>query len=791
MKKLIIYIPLLALIMSCTKEFPQDIPADDSSMLNFSCIKRTMTKAGTHGSKPGTANENMLETIDYWIFPEGGTDQGAVFHAKFSPNTNSGTASTRQAFNVESINDIFPPGARTCEIFAVANYDASALGNSPTLQQLLDAKVNTDFRNPADPESFVMVSVDDETGEIGTATVKLISRDNTTAATGEVKLKRLASKVSIQIHIEKDAVIFNQIHINGNPHNRVEIWKPQMDNIQVYFNNSAVNANLGGVPFLNQQEQGADLVNYAPGQRALTTEFEERSYYSYGYQRDENGYILLDGSGNPTQITGSESRTGRFYNVEPFYSYPQEWQYGFTYEPNIKLVIPWERQAGADSEGMSYGYLSKAYYYKVMCHGTQISSSEATLKGNNWYKIFVNVGILGSEIDEGETNINGWVSILDWQNISDGETSEDGEFIDKETEISGARYLSVPENEYVLHNQNSLSIPFTTSHDCEIIDFKATYNDYYNNGADNPALDQPANIPASSVKIESGRLVFDHPLANFGEGSTDYDVSEFTIEFKIRHISDHSYVETIKIMQKPAIMISHEKSDANAYVNNGSGGNYGGNPANNFNNSNNKNPNMYIITTTVLPASSGYMIGDPRDDAYTNESSWSSTADAIAGNDRKLLNYRRVDPTRASDNIIAPKIRIASSYGACQPMSKENAIRRCASYQEHGYPAGRWRVPTMAEIFYMAQLTTDGFIPRLLGSTSGGTTDYWCNSGYVTIHGGTSTIPPEYENGTGGTRYVRCVYDDWYWGNVKEEYRNVTPHATFKWGDMTELQLAQ
>ncbi len=98
MKKLIIYIPLLALIMSCTKEFPQDIPADDSSMLNFSCIKRTMTKAGTHGSKPGTANENMLETIDYWIFPEGGTDQGAVFHAKFSPNTNSGTTSTRQAF---------------------------------------------------------------------------------------------------------------------------------------------------------------------------------------------------------------------------------------------------------------------------------------------------------------------------------------------------------------------------------------------------------------------------------------------------------------------------------------------------------------------------------------------------------------------------------------------------------------------------------------------------------------------------------------------------------------------
>ena len=121
-------------------------------------------------------------------------------------------------------------------------------------------------------------------------------------------------------------------------------------------------------------------------------------------------------------------------------------------------------------------------------------------------------------------------------------------------------------------------------------------------------------------------------------------------------------------------------------------------------------------------------------------------------------------------------------------MSYENAVRRCASYQEDGYPAGRWRLPTVAECQYIAQLNTDKKIPRLLGQDSlydsyynyTPTTDYWCNSGYVTVYNGNSTTPPVPNAGKTGNRYVRCVYDEWYWENTT--FDRVTKNQ-FTWGD--------
>ena len=81
----------------------------------------------------------------------------------------------------------------------------------------------------------------------------------------------------------------------------------------------------------------------------------------------------------------------------------------------------------------------------------------------------------------------------------------------------------------------------------------------------------------------------------------------------------------------------------------------------------------------------------------------------------------------------------------------------------------------------MAQLTTDGLIPRLLGgSTGSGTTDYWSNSGYVTVADGTNTAAPVVNTGGTGTKYVRCVYDEWFWEGTTYETVSKT---TFTWGD--------
>ena len=113
-------------------------------------------------------------------------------------------------------------------------------------------------------------------------------------------------------------------------------------------------------------------------------------------------------------------------------------------------------------------------------------------------------------------------------------------------------------------------------------------------------------------------------------------------------------------------------------------------------------------------------------------------------------------------------------------MTFENAQRRCSSYQEDGYPAGRWRLPTVAEITYMAQLTKDNLIPRLLGGDDASDTDYWSNNGYVTVPGGSSSSQLTSNTGKTGNKYVRCVYDEWYWENTT--YETVTKTA-FTWGD--------
>ena len=210
----------------------------------------------------------------------------------------------------------------------------------------------------------------------------------------------------------------------------------------------------------------------------------------------------------------------------------------------------------------------------------------------------------------------------------------------------------------------------------------------------------------------------------------------------------------------------------------------------------NKNFNMYVIETSVLPSSgkiSEYMLGDPRSDVVDNiygssAAAWSNTKPDWDGNNRGLTYYYPVNSSVDYNFFIAPIIRIASSFGATVPVTRDNAFRRCASYQEDGYPAGRWRVPTRAEIEYIIQLNADRKIPVLLGEdpdviTEGRTTTYyWCNSGYVSAYVGEA---PVYQQGTtrDGDTYVRCVYDDWYWGASSKDRLPDNKRGTFTWGD--------
>ena len=154
-----------------------------------------------------------------------------------------------------------------------------------------------------------------------------------------------------------------------------------------------------------------------------------------------------------------------------------------------------------------------------------------------------------------------------------------------------------------------------------------------------------------------------------------------------------------------------------------------------------------------------------------NFTAWTETQEAaiLVGGDNTLI----------SSNLyaapIAPSILISSRWGRPGsgdfPVTIQQAQQRCATYQEAGYPAGRWRLPTEAEINFVYKLQQKGLVGEIF--TTGGY-GYWASSGrYFGGDSGTATFLTP--NANGRNTSIRCVYDYWYWGDDKVDVYKYTP----------------
>lgn len=125
--------------------------------------------------------------------------------------------------------------------------------------------------------------------------------------------------------------------------------------------------------------------------------------------------------------------------------------------------------------------------------------------------------------------------------------------------------------------------------------------------------------------------------------------------------------------------------------------------------------------------------------------------------------------------MIAPVFRLASGKAdlfqansnlyTSDNLIRENARRRCASFQENGYPAGRWRLPTIGELYFFRMLYNKGILPAIFNTERA----YW-TAQYVTkldFNQDDANIRPYPTVSDVSEKHVRCVYDDWYW--VKDD----------------------
>ena len=199
---------------------------------------------------------------------------------------------------------------------------------------------------------------------------------------------------------------------------------------------------------------------------------------------------------------------------------------------------------------------------------------------------------------------------------------------------------------------------------------------------------------------------------------------------------------------------------------------------------NSLNPNIYKISVSAFDATTAnYIITDPRAaakdittfPAYNHGNNSKSPEYAVQKDQRNANTIKgyRGTITEGSENLVSPEFIVSSFLSTCSNADQylfpeDSAYYRCASYQEAGYPAGRWRIPTTAELEVIGKLCAQDKLPQIFTNDQ----RYPSASGIFLNSGGTFTPT------TGNATSVRCVYDTWYW----RDKCNATSMKKLLWG---------
>ena len=440
---------------------------------------------------------------------------------------------------------------------------------------------------------------------------------------------------------------------------------------------------------------------------------------------------------------------------------------------------------------------------------------------NYWYDINLNIGVLGSR----DYNIPAELEdmscyILDW---SDGTAG-----LEEDVSLSEWRYLVIPETYIEMNNTDKGYLPFEASHkvawalewpgsltgldEIEKYNERNKYSAYYINcSGQTPVSVQLAGVNNSSFAVSSmgDEIVLTNDIPTNVYSPIYYHLKVW-LDLTPNGVLDkdeESFVERVVFVQKPPIyIIPSQSKERSVYVNKEdyttsnisyNGGKY---VLGQCRGESSDGDHMYVISVSSFNHddtfkywdnnSYAYMIGDPRvhvNDPNLNTDGWNmnnSWEEDIYG--RKLTYYYPTANNRDEKEpnifqVISPKFRVASFLGGYSSGSTpEGAAMRCASYQENGYPAGRWRLPTTAEISFVISLQQKGAIQNIFygGNYYYSSTDQVQNQSTINIR--------KIEWGKSGfTGSVRCVYDEWYWGSEPEaKLKNgSTDQYEFTWGD--------
>ncbi len=727
-------------------------------------------------------NENTINRLDCFIYTEGSTfENEAVFYKHIDVNINtSGTINLNLTNeNLETIFGKFNQETRQypkseCLIYLIANLpNDKELTGEESIADLKSMPIEADFLTFPQTE-FVMDSKGDDIVSL------VVNDDNSCDLTANVTLYRAASKVALNITSVVASVIVGE-----------DTYYSQPSSMNVYMHYGVNKTHI---------DNGFDP-SYT---------IEDEDYFSFSTETAVGYSILYDSDNN---VVGYEQE-------RPFYSYPTDWSGSDdNKEVYLTLVVPWQK-----NDESSYHNC----YYQI-----PVNSLGKKLLRNSFYKINLSVGILGSFQANTAVTVHPSYTLLD---------IEDWNEVENSVTMENYRYLMVQETNHTLRNVEDLLIPYVTSHECTIVVNKFEKYSVLDGKWQSVEKAYQLEIVGDDIHFynELDNL-YTSETFDFAPYRLDFTIKHKDNSSYSETITIIQYPAIYGELDRNTD--AEEAGDQNGYVwvNGYKDQTASGNIPNRYingtgqgffaeanglstNSSGVSSTDMLVFTITSVEGTP-YVIGDPRElivnEGFINEtlsngnSIWVAAPGVEGTESRRLKYYYATDTNndrlkKASNttnnsaqddfysdteeaakyertlNMIAPKFRIASGYGMiASPQNLDTHYyhlmkKRCASYQEDGYPAGRWRLPTKAEFEFIIYLSFTKKVPELFSTSL----QYWCAHGYGQPNTTTKTVNMVYNTyypgggGWGGTMIsVRCVYDDWYWGSEPVE------NDEFVWGD--------
>lgn len=679
--------------------------------------------------------ENTISSVDLFFYKAGDGVNALPIHVEEGITSISTDGEISFTMPVEKFEALFANDATECQVFAIVNRPAASgtdnvLPSDKSVAGLKSMVLKANFASTQ--TSFVMVSSnrDDEGKEIvGDNGMVTIDRTEDGKLSGTIPVKRVAAKIGFELVYPEDETQLTVKDDNDNI-----LWVADPDDVEISFRTGSLRTYLG----------------------SAFTKYTDTDLFNVEYVDYEDNLS--------------------------FYTYPTNWDADEAAHTHLMVKVTWTKADNTET---------KTTYYEI----SNINPGFEYIEQNHYYLIQQSISVLGGDSEEEAITLeNACYNVLDWGNAG----------------LSGVlnrnRYLAVDETNVVMNNIFTKRIYFATSDPIDLVNAEVLWHyagqenardlsmvSYTNSSIANidektytlsstTAVDGVANringdyvvtikIHHADTSDPSNYIEISHALKDGMDKSSDF--TKYMINLTVQHHDDSKFKETIKITQYPMMYIeaklnsdfgkdgdeNNNTANGYVYINNDNGKSWAGKRELDVNSTQyNHNPNRYLISISSLANTSveqQYIIGDPR------STTSAPPTDIYSGTNNTLTTYY---PTNAdgTEKMVSPQFMVASSYGLCRNSidNIDDAKRRCATYQEDGYPAGRWRVPTKSEIQYIIQLSGWELIPALFNTGIG----YWSAQGCVTVDGNGNVT--DFTGGSSwySTRVVRCVYDTWHWG---------------------------